>query len=110
MADLLLNMPYTYEPKRKNRFIFRFPTELGIAEWYVQSAGRPSLSQSEVEIPFLNTKTWVIGRFEWNGLDYILSQLQVDKDTLLDTKKYVIWKCWIQLELLLKNGNFKELC
>jgi len=69
MADLLLGMPYTYEPKRKNRFIFRFPTELGIAEWYVQSAGRPSLAQTEVEIPFLNTKTWVIGRFEWNTID-----------------------------------------
>ena len=30
MSDLLLKMPNTYEPLRKNRFVFRFPADLGI--------------------------------------------------------------------------------
>ena len=35
MADLLMKMPVPYEPKRKNRFILKFPSDLGIAEWIV---------------------------------------------------------------------------
>jgi hypothetical protein len=69
MADLLMVMPIPYEPKKKNRFIFRFPTELGIQEWFVASGARPSIAQTEVEVPFLNTSTWVIGRFTWNSMD-----------------------------------------
>ena len=42
MADLLMKMPVPYEPKRKNRFILRFPSTLGINEWYVTSTSRPS--------------------------------------------------------------------
>lgn len=69
MADLLINMPTVYEPKRKNRFLFRFPSDLGIQEWWLMSASRPSISQNEVEIPFLNTSTWVIGRFTWDTIE-----------------------------------------
>ena len=44
MADLLMKMPIPYEPKRQNRFILRFPSSLGINEWFVESAsGRPSI-------------------------------------------------------------------
>lgn len=68
MADLIMKSPTPYEPKKKNRFLFRFPSDLGIQEWWLQSASRPSISQSEVEIPFLNTSTWVIGRFIWEPI------------------------------------------
>jgi hypothetical protein len=44
MADLLMKMPVPYEPKRQNRFILRFDSTLGINEWYVESAARPSLT------------------------------------------------------------------
>ena len=40
MADLLMKMPIPYEPKKKNRFILRFPSSLGINEWYVKSTSR----------------------------------------------------------------------
>ena len=30
MADLLMKMPVPYEPKKKNRFIMRFDSSLGI--------------------------------------------------------------------------------
>jgi len=69
MADLLMRMPVPYEPLRKNRFILRFPDELGIQEWWVSSSKRPGYSSDEVEIPFLNTSTFVIGRFKWDTID-----------------------------------------
>ena len=69
MADLLMKMPVPYEPKKKNRWLLRFPADLGIQEWWLASASRPSITQNEVEIPFLNTSTWVIGRFTWDTID-----------------------------------------
>lgn len=69
MADLIVKMPTPYEPKKKNRWLIRFPSELGIQEWWLASAARPTITQNEVEIPFLNTSTWVIGRFVWETID-----------------------------------------
>jgi len=68
MADLLMRMPVPYEPLRKNRFIFRFPDELGIQEWWVSTGSRPKYTSTELEIPFLNTSTFVIGRFVWETI------------------------------------------
>ena len=69
MADLLMKMPTPYEPKRKNRFLLRFPSDLGIQEWWLSSASRPTITQSDVEVPFLNTSTYVLGRFTWETID-----------------------------------------
>ncbi len=68
MADLLMKMPIPYEPKRQNRFILRFPSSLGINEWFVESASRPSIKINSVPIPFLNTETYVAGRFTWDEI------------------------------------------
>ena len=68
MADLLMKMPIPYEPKRENRFIMRFPSTLGINEWFVETAKRPSIKIKETEIPFLNTSTYVAGRFNWDAI------------------------------------------
>ena len=69
MADLLMKMPIPYEPKRQNRFIVRFPSTLGINEWFVETAARPNMSITPTEIPFLNTSTYVAGRFKWNPIN-----------------------------------------
>ena len=69
MADLLMRMPVPYEPKKQNRFILRFPSPLGIQEWFVKTASRPKFTQEETEIQFLNTSTYVIGRFNWETMD-----------------------------------------
>ena len=69
MADLLMKMPVPYEPKRTNRFILRFDSTLGINEWFVESTGRPSIDINPVEIPFLNTSTFVAGRFKWGAIN-----------------------------------------
>ena len=68
MADLLMKMPIPYEPKRQNRFILRFDSTLGINEWFVESASRPKLTINPVEIQFLNTSTYVAGRFTWGTI------------------------------------------
>lgn len=72
MSDLLMKMPTPYEPLRKNRFLIRFPSDLGMQEWWLASAARPTITQSDVEIPFLNTSTYVVGRFVWETIDVVL--------------------------------------
>ena len=69
MADLLMKMPIPYEPKRQNRFILRFPSTLGINEWFVESAARPHITIGATEIQFLNTSTYVAGRFNWQPIN-----------------------------------------
>jgi len=68
MADLLMKMPIPYEPKRQNRFILRFPSTLGINEWFVESASRPKIDITSTAIKFLNTETYVSGQFKWNPI------------------------------------------
>lgn len=72
MSDLLLKMPLQFEPLRKNRFMLRFPADLGIQEWTLVSAKRPSINQSATEIQFLNTSTWVLGRYTWDDINVVL--------------------------------------
>lgn len=72
MSDLLMKMPLPYEPKRKNRWLIEFPGDLGIQAWWLSAGGRPSITQNAVEIPFLNTSTWVVGRFTWDDMQVTL--------------------------------------
>ena len=72
MADLLTKMPLQFEPLRQNRFILRFPADLGIQEWTLVSAKRPSINQTATEIQFLNTSTWVLGRYTWDDINVVL--------------------------------------
>lgn len=69
MNDTLLKMPLVYEPLRKNRWIMRFPADTGIQSWTLVSARRPSINQNATEIAFLNTSTWVVGRYTWEDID-----------------------------------------
>lgn len=66
---LLFKAPVTYEPLRNNRFMVKFPSELGIQTWYVSTSNMPSINQNPVEIPFYNTSTWVLGRYTWDDLN-----------------------------------------
>jgi len=69
MADLLMKMPIPYEPKRNNRFILRFPSSLGINEWFVEGVGKPKITIAATPIPFLNTETYVAGKFTWGTIN-----------------------------------------
>jgi hypothetical protein len=72
---MLIKSPLIYEPLKKNRWILRFPSDLGIQEWTLQSASRPSINQNETEIPFLNTSTWVVGRYTWDAIQVVLRDM-----------------------------------
>ena len=72
MSDLLLKMPLNYEPLRKNRWLLRFPADLGIQEWWLEKAKRPSIKQAKKEIKFLNTETYVVGRYTWDEMQLTL--------------------------------------
>lgn len=72
MSDLLIKAPIEYEPLRKNRFLLRFPSDLGIQEWWVSNAARPTITMNETEIQFLNTSTWVVGRYVWEQISVTL--------------------------------------
>ena len=72
MPDMLMGVPFDYEPKRENRFYLYFPTELGIDVWKVRSFTRPKLKINPVEVPFMNTSTWVQGRYTWESQEIVL--------------------------------------
>lgn len=91
MSDLLIKMPLAYEPLRKNRFIFRFPSDLGIQEWWVSQGVRPSITQNIVEIPFLNTSTWVVGRYTWDKMTITL------RDPIGPSASQAVME-WVRLE------------
>jgi hypothetical protein len=117
MSDLLIKMPNTYEPLRKNRFVFRFPADLGIQEWTVESGKRPSLTQNAVEIQFLNTSTWVLGRYTWDDMNVtfrdmigpstmqaVMEWLRLHSESVTGRQGYAAgYKRDIELELLDPN-------
>ena len=69
MADLLMKMPIPYEPKQNHRWILRFPSSLGINEWFVQTTARPKLEVKSTAINFLNTNTNVATNFTWSAIN-----------------------------------------
>lgn len=69
MAVMFRPVPIEQEPKKKNRFVLEFPSELGIESYLVQTSGKPSMEIGNVEIPYMNTSTWVAGRYKWNTID-----------------------------------------
>ena len=118
MSDLLMKMPLPYEPKRKNRFLLRFPSELGIQEWWLASASRPTITQSDVEIQFLNTSTYVLGRFVWETIDVtfrdaiapsstqaIMEWVRLGSESVTGRQGYAVgYKKDIELEMLDPTG------
>jgi hypothetical protein len=75
MSDMLLKAPLTYEPLRNNRWLIRFPSDLGIMEWTLATAARPNLTQNETEMQFINTSTWVLGRYIWETLEITIRDM-----------------------------------
>lgn len=72
MADLLLKAPYKYEPKHQNRWVLRFPTDIGIQEWQLKSVKAPTMELSTVEMKFLNTSAFVNGSYKWSTMDIVV--------------------------------------
>lgn len=69
MAVMFRPIPIEQEPKKKNRFVLEFPTELGIESYLVQTSGKPSIEIGSVEVPYMNTSTFLAGRYKWGAID-----------------------------------------
>ena len=69
MADMFRPIPIDQEPKLQNRFTLEFPSELGIQSYLVQTAKKPTIELNAVEIPYMNTSTWTMGRYKFGTID-----------------------------------------
>lgn len=118
MSDLLLRMPLNYEPLRKNRWLLRFPSDLGIQEWTVSKAKRPKINQEAKPIEFLNTETYVVGRYKWDPITVtlrdpigpsasqaIMEWVRLHSESVTGRQGYAIgYKRDIELEMLDPTG------
>ena len=87
-------MPLDYEPLRKNRWLLRFPADLGIQEWWMSNAHRPTLRQTDTEIPFLNTSQAVM---EW---------VRLHSESVTGRQGYAAgYKRDVELDMLDPSGN-----
>ena len=75
MSNLLSSIPLQYEPLRNNRYIVKFPSDMGIQSWSVASSSLPSINQNSIEIPWMNTSTYVLGRYVWEKIDVTFRNL-----------------------------------
>lgn len=98
MSDMLTKIPLVYEPLRKNRWLLRFPSDLGIQEWTLESASRPKISQKSVEIEFLNTSTYVLGRYTWDSIQVTL------RDPIGPSMSQAVME-WVRLESESMSGR-----
>lgn len=118
MSDLLLKMPMNYEPLRQNRFLLRFPADLGIQEWWISSASRPKITQDNTEIQFLNTSTYVVGRYKWDPINLklrdplgpsasqaIMEWVRLHSESVTGRQGYAAgYKRDVEIEMLDPNG------
>ncbi|MFW5847406.1 MAG: hypothetical protein ACOCVF_00605 [bacterium] len=68
-ASMIRGIPFNIEPKRENRFIIEFPTELGIEVWKVQKIKKPQLTINSVPIHYMNQENYVAGKYNWEPMD-----------------------------------------
>lgn len=66
--SLLFNSPLKAEPKKQNRWLLKFPTDVGIQTWAVKSIKAPTMNLTENEMKFLNTSTFVNGSYTWEQM------------------------------------------
>ena len=69
MADMFRPVPIEQEPKKKNRFVLEFPSELAIESFLVQTVKKPSAEINPVEIMYMNGSQWVAGRAKWGTVE-----------------------------------------
>ena len=118
MSDMISKMPMPFEPKKKNRWLLRFPGDIAIQEFTLLSAARPKYTAEVVEIAFLNTKSYVQGSFKWEPMQVVLRDtigpstsqavmewLRLHSESATGRQGYAVgYKKNIELEMLDPNG------
>ena len=61
-------VPVDQEPKLKNRFVLEFPSDIGIESYLVQTAKRPSMKIDKITIPYMNSQSYVAGRYYFDEM------------------------------------------
>ena len=69
MAEVLMGVPFEYEPKRVNRFFAEFPDDVGVEVWKVRTFKRPAMNINVIEVPYINQKNYVAGIYNWESMD-----------------------------------------
>lgn len=69
MAEVLMGVPFEYEPKRQNRFFAEFPDDVGVEVWKVRTFKRPAMNINVIEVPYINQKNYVAGIYNWEAMD-----------------------------------------
>lgn len=72
MSDLLLKAPLQYEPKTSNRWIMRFPDDIGIQPFHLVKVSPPKPNLSKKEMNFINTKTYVTTSYWWDAQQFTI--------------------------------------
>ena len=62
-------LPNTFEPKRKNRWIFALD---GADSFLIKTASRPTMSFDEQTISYMNSKRYLAGLGTWGDLSLTL--------------------------------------
>lgn len=62
-------LPNKFEPKRTNRWVLQIE---GIDAFLIKTAKRPSMKLEAITIPFINSKRYVAGGFEFETMDITL--------------------------------------
>ena len=57
----------TYEPKRQNRYLFKFTNDV-LPAFVARTTSRPTYSATPIVIDFLNQKRYLAGKGEWGTI------------------------------------------
>ena len=66
---MMINVPFTYEPNRSNRFFAEIGGSSAIVEtWKIRKFKRPAMKINSVAIPYMNEQNYVAGRYTWDEI------------------------------------------
>lgn len=67
--DVTSMLPNKFEPKRKNRWVLMIE---GIDAYIVKTAKRPTVTTTELELPFINSRRYLAGKTTFETMEITL--------------------------------------
>jgi hypothetical protein len=118
--DVTSMLPRAFEPKRKNRWVLMIE---GIDAYLMKTAARPTMTNEEVEIPFINSRRYLAGLSKFNtiavtlhdaiapsGAQQIMEWIRLHYESVSGRAGYAdFYKRDVQLKLLDPVGTVVEL-
>ena len=86
MAEIISPLtPNSFEPKKAYNWVIEIE---GIDAYHAKSTKRPTISFGEIEIPYLNLRRYIAGRFEFEPIPLVLYD-PVDADAAQDILDWI---------------------